>query len=502
MPSPMTRPNRHRIQRQIGELTIGASSEGPAVHQALAGPFWDRAAPELERVFDRVAGPDELLQVERLELDLGTMGGGEWVSEFRMRLVAELTRTLAQFTAVPESPEERRADRQPAEGWRQFLFFLAHGRLPWWSAAPAKSWTGLLPNVSEADWNRLREAVVSDPRARSRLVYSVDDGFLDRAIAVWSGVPEAARALAELTPNHLAADTRRNWRRGFWTVVLDWAATGKCRSPHGGPRLVSELTALRHTFDSHDGVPPRPFRPAPDEGGERADRSPTVEEFELPEPWRGWFESQTDAAPPERDTTEGRTATGERNRGATADSPPPAGASKSPLGEVEEEAIYLPGAGIVLVHPFLEQLFRERGLLEGRVFRDLEARHRAVHLIGFLTFGRLDVAEYELVLAKALCGAALEEPLEPVPLQDDDIASCELLLDAVLKHWTALRSSSAEWMREQFFLREGKLEDVDSGWLLTIERHAQDVLLARLPWGLGVVAPPWLSERIFVHWLE
>jgi hypothetical protein len=43
---------------------------------------------------------------------------------------------------------------------------------------------------------------------------------------------------------------------------------------------------------------------------------------------------------------------------------------------------------------------------------------------------------------------------------------------------------------------------VDSGWLLTIERHAQDVLLARLPWGLGVVAPPWLSERIFVHWLE
>ena len=35
---------------------------------------------------------------------------------------------------------------------------------------------------------------------------------------------------------------------------------------------------------------------------------------------------------------------------------------------VEEEAIYLGGAGAILVHPFLEQLFRERGLLAGRSF--------------------------------------------------------------------------------------------------------------------------------------
>jgi len=72
----------------------------------------------------------------------------------------------------------------------------------------------------------------------------------------------------------------------------------------------------------------------------------------------------------------------------------------------------------------------------------------------------------------------------------------------VLQHWTALRSSSPEWLRAQFFLREGKLERADSGWLLTIERHAQDVLLARLPWGFGVVGLPWLTDRIFVHWLD
>ena len=48
MPLPMTRPNRHRVQRQVVELAIGDSAEGPAVHRELARPFWDRAAPELE----------------------------------------------------------------------------------------------------------------------------------------------------------------------------------------------------------------------------------------------------------------------------------------------------------------------------------------------------------------------------------------------------------------------------------------------------------------------
>ena len=70
-----------------------------------------------------------------------------------------------------------------------------------------------------------------------------------------------------------------------------------------------------------------------------------------------------------------------------------------------------------------------------------------MHLIGLLTFGSVDVPEYELVLAKALCGVALEEPLEPVQLEDDDVAACDALLRAVLEHWTALRSSSPEWLR-------------------------------------------------------
>jgi hypothetical protein len=141
-------------------------------------------------------------------------------------------------------------------------------------------------------------------------------------------------------------------------------------------------------------------------------------------------------------------------------------------------------------------------LLAGKSFRALEARNHAVQMIGLVAFGRADAPKHELPLAKALCDVALEEPLEPVLLEDEDLAACDALVRAVLQHWTALRSSSPEWLREQSFLRDGKLEDVDSGRRLTIERSAQDVLLARLLWGFGVGALPWLRTQVFVHWPE
>jgi Contractile injection system tape measure protein len=270
-------------------------------------------------------------------------------------------------------------------------------------------------------------------------------------------------------------------------------------SSRAGPELVRDLMALRVMYES-DGAQPGLFERSPADGGNQGAGKRTVE-ADLPDPWHGWWLSQGDAAPFERAATDRRSDTRELEGRAPTGPPPRASAPKKARRDVDDEAIYLGGVGAILVHPFLEQLFRERGLLEGRSFRGLEAGDRAVHLIGFVTFGRVDVAEYELVLAKVLCGVELEEPLEPVQLEDD-VAACEALVRAVLAHWTALRSSSPEWLREQFFLREGKLEDLDSGRRLTIERHAQDVLLARLPWGCCVVALPWLSERILVHWLE
>lgn len=501
MPLPATPANRHRVQRQIVDMAIGDSAEGTAVHQELARPFWDRAAAELEPVFDAVAGPHDLVRVDRLELNLGRIEGPDWPNELRRRLVAELTRRLALCAADADAQHGHEpVDRRRVEPWREFVFFLSHGYLPWWGSRPPGEWVGtVVDGLDAAGWRALLDAVRTNPDARVRLVHAASDDVLDVAIGVWSGVPHAARVLDHWSPAPPGTAARQRWRRVFWIAVLEWICAADRRGP-GGPALVRELLALRHAgteADGRSGTWPASLSDQSDPDDPAAsDRHAT-----LRSPWREWL-SQVDVATVEP------AAAHERRPGVSFEEPPtPTGSRAVSVPDADgpptgEEAIYIDGAGAVLLHPFLERLFRGRGLLSDRYFRDRNARDRAVHLIGRLTFGGTEIPEYELVLAKVLCGMPLEEPLEPVLLDDDDVADCDAVLGAVLEHWTALRSRSTEWLRHQFLLREGKLEAVDSGRLLTVERRAQDVLLARLPWGYGVIGLPWVTDRLFVRWLD
>ena len=106
-----------------------------------------------------------------------------------------------------------------------------------------------------------------------------------------------------------------------------------------------------------------------------------------------------------------------------------------------------------------------------------------------------------------MCAMPWDEPLAPVGSIDGELAAGDRmagdeLMAALLLHWKALRSASPRWLREQFLLRDGKLEQTDDGWRLTIERRAQDVLLSKLPWGIGLIRLPWLPQLLHVHWSD
>jgi hypothetical protein len=63
-----------------------------------------------------------------------------------------------------------------------------------------------------------------------------------------------------------------------------------------------------------------------------------------------------------------------------------------------------------------------------------------------------------------------------------------------------MKKSSAALLQNEFFQRPGKLVVSDFDYTLTVERKAQDILLDKLAWGIGLIKLPWKEKFLFVNW--
>ena len=170
------------------------------------------------------------------------------------------------------------------------------------------------------------------------------------------------------------------------------------------------------------------------------------------------------------------------------------------LGKDSVEAeIFVLNAGMVILHPFLHPFFSALGIAkQGK----LEKPERAICLLQYLATGRVGDMEHELPLNKLLCGIPLEQPQSrKIRLTKKEKTEADNLLRAVIGHWSALGSTSAEGLRGTFLCREGKLtSDPFGDWQLRVEQRSFDILLADLPWGFSMIKLPWMDGLLKVEW--
>lgn len=165
------------------------------------------------------------------------------------------------------------------------------------------------------------------------------------------------------------------------------------------------------------------------------------------------------------------------------------------------EFYYVENAGLVLFNPYLEMFFQEFDLVVDGSFVDHTKTEKATLLLQYLSNGKADVLEHELILNKLLCGLSVHDPVQTnIKLSDEEIAECENLLNAVIRNWTALKKTSIDGLREGFIQRPGKISKTADGWKLIVEQRSIDVLLSSIPWSFNVIKLPWLEQPIFVKW--
>ncbi len=163
-----------------------------------------------------------------------------------------------------------------------------------------------------------------------------------------------------------------------------------------------------------------------------------------------------------------------------------------------EKKLHVNNAGLVLCAPFLPTFLVNIGVGSKKEIQEPEI---AVSLLCFLITGKDKEVPADLALPKLLCGIPLNEVVVPVaPLPPKLKREAEALLVEMIEHWKALKNTSPNGLREGFFQREGIIRETDDGFNLQVETQAQDALLAHLPWSISIIKLPWMKTPLYVEW--
>ena len=174
---------------------------------------------------------------------------------------------------------------------------------------------------------------------------------------------------------------------------------------------------------------------------------------------------------------------------------------RHPVQEQGIDQLHVDDAGLVILWPFLRHLFTHLELLEGTGFRDSRAQLRAAALLRLVTTGDLEIAEFQLPLAKILCGLEPDALFElDAPLGKEESNECTRMLEAMILRAPILKKMSVAGLRATFLLRPGILRVRDGCWLLRVEERPFDLVLQRFPWTFGWLKLPWMQTPLQVEW--
>lgn len=547
----------------------------------------------LDGLFSSILGPDEVLRIDRLEVDLGRLKApgleAQFVEELQQRIEEELLTRL--HGGAEESRDGGRTTRRTtpeASRLETFITFLKTGTLPWWRAdASSFDPAAELRALAAEQPGELRQAIrqAGDTVIIRRLVRQCPSPALE--VFIETSFPERARDILDLRKVWTTALSERSGRSvtservevWIWEVMLVELLTDGAAET-GGALLESLVTTLLKRSVEETGASAedvlddvaRRAKEAPEEyaviakkinqtQGNDADSEPIPDRLqrgdarargEKPleiEPNRSRAShgspGEREQEPPdreqggERDSEEehisdsspqtSRSSRAERKKQSVPSDeieearrmdPARAGEAASTVGIAETAAeagdavgragsettafasdYHVDNAGLVLLWPYLGRFFTALDLLEDSAFVDEEAQARAVGLTQYLVTGETGEAEHQLLLNKLLCGWPFEEPLQKLEgLTDSERAECETLITSVIDNWKALKNTSVEGFRTSFLLREGCLARQELNWLLKVDRKGYDVLLERLPWGIGLIKQPWMDQPLSVEW--
>lgn len=481
--------NTHIIHRVNLEIDVPEMRLANQVKDDAVRLLYNEILPKLEKYLDTLVPIDEHVQLNQLNINLENISAENFEKEFSrslFQLFHKKTETLVEplQSAKDQSDDEKAITfTKEQSALERFLFFLETGRLPWWSEKSGEllheqNLSEILSHSAPEFQERLNSLLIENDTALERLLNQYSLPFIFQCIfpIIFASV-KVQQGFDKVLPGR----------------IIDFLQNFVERKKSAGyivskPVLVSIKNIIKQIISSKGELPVQQLRNIFNEFTAEATFTDTED---LPE-----FKFLFDEISGEIKSSD------QKNQPDSESLAKEKGISKTAKQhEEEEEGIFVDNAGLVLLHPFLSSFFSDFELLAEGKFKDIESQTTAVHLLHYLASKHELAPEYELITEKFLCGWDLDLPIaREVTLNIEMKDESETLLKAAIKHWSALKNTSPDGLREGFLQREGKLILNDFQDRLIIESKAQDVLLSFLPWGYSIFKLPWMKNALYVEW--
>lgn len=461
----------HIIKKQVLDLKVDSVQESASIQDRVRELYYHRIVPRLEKEFDQQCPENRVLRLDSLELNLGELATDtleeQWEDRVETVLMEQVREQIqvARLLQQAGHGDELNADTANLE---LLQVFLKTGNLPWWRQK-IDSLDELLQQVLQASSDQLL-TWLRENRNHS--------GLIDRLFGQFSQATfsQLLAALTGADPNELSAifqalgqaykQPKLVWKKALlqslqptveWGTTLTGASNKKDQLVRFSRDLAIELARISGNAPDLRALLPELV----------LNLGPQLAEDLL------------------------KAASGKDEK---QDEPEPEAA------ETPEE-LYLQNAGLVLFWPYLDQLFKALKLTYNNEFVNEMSRQKAVHVLQYLATGNDDGAEFDLPLNKLLCGLPVTEALDiGAELNAGQKEEADQLVSALIRNWEALNNTTPEGFRTTFVNREGRLVLENNTWTLLVHRETFDLLLDRLPWGIGEVNLPWMNETIYVEW--
>lgn len=505
----MSLSQNHKIHTTSLQVQFEGIEEGLGLQDRLALVFHEKVLPALEKEFDNQGDPDKTWVIPSLVLDCGVLTSENWEESFLEKVLEQFRKEMA---AGPTA--ETKVVTKEKKASEVFFFFMQKGYFPWNSPFNSPHEVEKALDLDHSFLTKLNSASRKTSLVLDRIFQSFSKKFRVRILKkicedstsrILDFFESLQKQSSEAIQKHFLGlflnsfiKTKKIDDQEFLTLLI--SNSSEIIYPLLGKYLIREIKSdlgFREMFlNLFQNSPNKEFKVKFKrllqvlqriEPGIIKDLK--ISKFEFSEkPENG---NTVDSSLKEKDLSGSDSKTKESKKEI----------SKSESNQDLDEEIFIENAGLVLLHPFIESLFSNLYLTENGKFQSFPDKSLATKILQFLVYGENQLTENHYVLNKILCGIDISGVIDlSVKLNPKTEKESLEMLGAVISHWSILKNTSVEGLRETFLRREGKITRLDKGWKVQVERKAVDVLLDKLPWGIGIIKLPWMSEMMYVDW--